>query len=265
MSDPSSMRAAYAGSRSRPSPAIPKHADDVFFTVASLLMLTIVFLGFASSYFLRGVALSHQPSALVHVHGLVFSSWMLLFVIQCALVSAGHLPLHRMLGVAGALIAATMVVLGILTTFATLARGLALPPALGSPASFLVGNVIEMLFFGGFVALAICKRKDRIVHKRAMLIAHAALLPPALFRMAFPVVDDPVLTFPAMVQHPALIGLIPLASILALLIFDLAMYRRVVAVTVVGGALLLAMNPLADIVAKTTLAQRLDAWAQSPR
>lgn len=68
-----------------------------------------------------------------------------------------------------------------------------------------------------------------------------------------------------MVQHPALIGLIPLASILALLIFDLAMYRRVVAVTVVGGALLLAMNPLADIVAKTTLAQRLDAWAQSPR
>lgn len=264
MSNPMPPPPAVMGARPHPAPALRGRADDVFFTAMSLVMLAIVFMGFASSYFLRGATFSHQPSALVHAHGLVFSSWMVLMVVQCALVATGRLRLHRTFGMAGALIAATMVALGILTTFGTLARGLALPPALGSPASFLIGNLIEMLFFGAFVAFAVHRRNDRIVHKRAMLIANAALLPPALFRMAFPVVDPPALTFPVMVHHPALIGLVPLGAIAALFVFDLATRRRVVAVTVIGGTLLFAMGPLSDAVTATTLAQRLAAWAQSP-
>ena len=264
MSSPSPTHPAGMGATSRPAPAPHRRADDVFFTVMSLAMLAIVLLGFASSYFLRGAALSHQPSVLVHAHGLVFSSWMVLGVVQPALVATGQLRLHRRLGLAGALIAGAMVVLGVLTTFGTLARGLALPPALGSPASFLIGNLIELLFFGAFVALAVYRRNDRIVHKRAMLIANAALLPPALFRMAFPVVEHPALTFPVMVQHPALIGLVPLAAIAALFVFDLATRRRVFVVTVIGGALLCAMGPLSDAVTATTLAQQLAAWAQLP-
>ena len=96
-----------------------------------------------------------------------------------------------------------------------------------------------------------------------MLIANAALLPPALFRMAFPVVEQPALTFPAMVQHPALIGLIPLGLIAALFLFDLATCRRPVAVTVIGGVLLWAMGPLSEAITETPAAQHIASWAQS--
>ncbi len=124
-----------------------KRADDIFFTMMSVLMLAIVFMGFASSYFLRGAAFSHLPSLLVHLHGAVFSSWIILFVVQSCLVSAGKVRLHRRLGVAGAVIAGLMVILGVLTPFGTLRRGAPLPPIF-TPASFLIGNIFGILFFG---------------------------------------------------------------------------------------------------------------------
>jgi hypothetical protein len=71
-----------------------KRAEDVFFTGMSLLMLLIVLVGFAPSYFLRGAVFAHLPSVLVHLHGAVFSSWIILFVIQSSLVSAGNIRLH---------------------------------------------------------------------------------------------------------------------------------------------------------------------------
>jgi len=44
-----------------------RRADDVFFTAMSLLMLAIVLVGFAPSYFLQGVVFVHLPSLPVHL------------------------------------------------------------------------------------------------------------------------------------------------------------------------------------------------------
>jgi ABC-type multidrug transport system fused ATPase/permease subunit len=92
--------------------------------------------------------------------------------------------------------------------------------------------MLGILFFGAFVAVAIVKLQNRIVHKRLMLIANVSLIAPALSRMAFPVMEHPKLTFPWMTHYPFLIGAIPLAMILALFLFDLAAYRKVFAATV---------------------------------
>ncbi len=251
------------GSRpiSRASAPTRKHADDIFFTTMSVIMLAIVFLGFANSYFLRGAVFSHLPSLLVHLHGAVFSSWIILFVVQSSLVSAGNVRLHRKLGVAGAVIAGLMVVLGVLTPFGTLRRGVQLPPIF-TPASFLLGNLLGILFFGAFVAVAIWKRNKRIVHKRLLLIANAMLMYPALSRMAFPTVAHPRITYPLMAHSPFLIGAIPLGMIAALFIFDLAIYRRPLAVTVIGGFLFWAFNPVSDMIINTQFSQHLALWAQ---
>lgn len=226
-----------------------RRADDVFFTVLSVLMLLIVLIGFAPSYFLRGAVFAPLPSLLVHVHGAVFSAWILLFVIQSSLVSTGHIHFHRKLGVLGAVIAGLMVVLGVLAPFGTLRRGAVLP-SFFTPASFLIGNVIGILIFGAFVAVAIWKRNNSKVHKRIMFIANAMLMPPALGRMPF------------MDAHPYLIGLIPLGMILALFVFDLFTWRRPLAVTVIGGLIFFVSNPIMDAVVHTSFAEHLTIWAQ---
>ncbi len=246
---------------SRPSAHSRKRAEDLFFTTMSVIMLAIVFMGFGSSYFLRGAAFSHLPSLLVHLHGAVFSSWIILFVVQSSLVTAGNVRLHRKLGIVGAVIAGLMVVLGVLTPFGTLRRGAQLP-SIFTPTSFLIGNVLGVLFFGAFVAVAVWKRNNRIVHKRLMLIANAMLMPPALSRMAFPVMAHPRMSFPWMAHYPFLIGAIPLAMIVALFLFDLAIYRRPFAVTVIGGFLYWAADPVSDFIINTQISQHIALWAQ---
>jgi hypothetical protein len=246
---------------SRHSAPTRKRADDIFFTTLSVIMLAIVFMGFASSYFLRGAAFSQLPSLLVHLHGAVFSSWIILFVVQSSLVSAGNIRLHRKLGIAGAVIAGMMVVLGVLTPFGTLRRGVQLP-SIFTPTSFLIGNVLGILVFGGYVAIAVWKRNNRIVHKRLMLIANVMLMAPALSRMAFPVMEHPRMTFPLMVHNPFLIGAIPIAMIVALFIFDLVTHKRPLVVTVIGGVVFWAVGPLSDFIISTQLSQHIASWAQ---
>jgi hypothetical protein len=231
-----------------------KRADDIFFTTMSVLMLAIVVIGFAPSYFLRGAVFAKLPSLLVHLHGAVFSLWIILFVVQSSLVSAGNLRLHRKLGVLGAVLAGLMVILGILATFGTLHRHAVLP-SFFTPASFLIDNVLGIIVFGAYVAFAIWQRNNRPVHKRVLLIANVMLMTPALSRMT--------LTMPIMAHYPFLIGVIPLAMILSLLIFDLFTWKRPLAATVIGGLIYIAFNPIADHIVKTPFAQHLTYWAQN--
>jgi hypothetical protein len=232
------------------APAVrKKRADDIFFTTVSILMALIVFIGFAPSYFLRGAIFAQLPSLLVHLHGAVFTTWIILFVVQSSLVAAGNVRLHRKLGVFGAVLAVLMVVLGILAPFGTLRRGAVLPPIF-TPASFLIGNIFGIIVFGLYVAVAIWQRNNRPVHKRLMLIANAMLTEPALSRI------------PYMQTHPYLIGMIPLAMILALFVFDLFTWRRPLAVTVIGGFIFWASDPVSDLIIKTPVAQHITSWAQ---
>jgi hypothetical protein len=246
---------------SRPGILRKKLADDLFFTTMSVIMLAVVFMGFASSYFLRGAVFSHLPSVLVHLHGAVFSSWIILFVVQSSLVSAGKIRLHRKLGILGAVLAGLMVVLGVLAPIGTLRRGAPLPPIF-TPESFLIGNILGILFFGVYVAVAVWMRNNRFVHKRLMLIANAMLMSPALSRMAFPDVRNPKMTFPLMAHYPFLIGAIPLAMIIALFIFDVAVYRRAFVATVVGGFLFWAINPASDWIIDTQISHHITLWVQ---
>ena len=76
----------------------------------ALLILGTVFLGFAHSYYLAGIFRAPLPSLIVHINGAVFSCWILLFITQICLVSAGRVDIHRRLGLVGFLLACLLVV-----------------------------------------------------------------------------------------------------------------------------------------------------------
>jgi len=93
--------------------AIPKtklRSDDIFFLSMALLILVIVVTGFAQSYFLAGMVRAKLPSAVVHVHGALFVSWIFLLTIQASLVTLRNIKLHMTLGILGFVLPPLMVI-----------------------------------------------------------------------------------------------------------------------------------------------------------
>jgi hypothetical protein len=87
----------------------------------------VVVVGFAPSYYFRAFSDAPPLRGLVHLHGAVATSWMLLFLAQASLVSVGRTDIHRRLGMAGVAIATLFVVVSYATAI-TAARLGVTPP-----------------------------------------------------------------------------------------------------------------------------------------
>lgn len=155
--------------------------DRLFYGGIAITGAVMTVVGFAPTYYLRFLdggpqaTISGGPySTLVHVHGAVFTAWVLLFITQTALISARRVRVHRMLGVFGAGLAAAMVAAGVFTGIELGRRGAA-PPGV-DPLTFMAIPLGDMVMFGGFIVAALLRRRDKESHKRLMLLAYASIL-----------------------------------------------------------------------------------------
>ena len=89
----------------------PKRREDLFFLCIVGAILAVNFVGFARTYYLAGVFRAPLPGPLVHIHGALFTCWLLLLAAQTALFGANKIRLHRNLGVLGGVIALGMLIL----------------------------------------------------------------------------------------------------------------------------------------------------------
>src|ERR1700722_5936810 len=78
-----------------------RSSDRYFFSGMALLLLGTVLLGFAKTYFLAGMFHAPLPDWISHVHGAAFTLWLVLLIVQVALVAAHRTDIHRRLGLAG--------------------------------------------------------------------------------------------------------------------------------------------------------------------
>ncbi len=162
--------------------------DRVFYSGMAIAMALTVFVGFAPTYYLRlfstegpVATVSGFPfTPLVHLHAVVFSAWVLLFIFQTALIASRRVKVHQRVGIAGAALAAVMIVIGIGTAIAG-ARAGSGPPGV-DPLAFLIIPLGDMALFAIFVASAIGLRRNREAHKRLMLLAYVSLLAAAVAR-----------------------------------------------------------------------------------
>jgi hypothetical protein len=162
--------------------------DRRFYSGTAIVLAFVVFAGFAQTFYLRSyfgapVSITGMTtmSALTQAHGLIFTSWVILFVVQTLLVATRNVAVHRKLGLAGAGLAVAMVAVGLPTAFAAAARGGA-PPGI-PPLVFLVVPIFDLLLFAGFVTAAVIRRRDKEAHKRLMLLAYCAILPAPVGRV----------------------------------------------------------------------------------
>ena len=148
--------------------AANRRRERIFYTGMSVAFLFIVFAGFARTYYLRPYFVTPQLTPLLHLHGLIFSAWIVLLLAQTALVAARRTGVHRRLGWAGAGLAVLMFVVGT-TTAVVRAKMVEVPPGSASPLVFLTIPLGDMLVFALPVGAAFYYRRRPDAHKRLML------------------------------------------------------------------------------------------------
>ncbi|HEY2906029.1 MAG TPA: hypothetical protein VGJ29_09020 [Vicinamibacterales bacterium] len=157
--------------------AFRRNTDDRFFIGAAVGVATIVFVGFAQSYYLRSLFGMPALPLMLHVHGLVMTSWIVLFLTQTCLIAVHRVDWHRRLGMFGAALAVLVVVVGAIANLHAAAGAVRTPPT--HPPAFLsiLGfNLIDLLVFATFVCTAIVLRRRSGLHKRLMLLATLSML-----------------------------------------------------------------------------------------
>jgi hypothetical protein len=154
--------------------------ERVFFSGMAVLLCLCVFIGFSPTYFQAGILRAPLPSPILHVHGAVFTLWMLLFLVQAALISAHRVKWHRSLGTVAFCLPPIMIVLGVMAAIDALHRGVHFGPL--DPA---VSAAIPLIGIAGFAIVIYFSwraRRRPDAHKRLILIATIALVGAAFGR-----------------------------------------------------------------------------------
>ena len=158
--------------------------DRRLFLAAALAFALIVLAGFARTYYAKGLfGTPPLPSGLVHLHGLLMTAWVALFVAQVRFISTKRIRLHQRLGYAGIGLATLIIASGIPTALRAAKYGSAASPPDVPPLSFLLVPLSDLVMFGLFFGAAVYYRRRPAAHKSLMLLTALNFLPPALARI----------------------------------------------------------------------------------
>jgi hypothetical protein len=144
----------------------------------------IAFGGFLPTYWLQVPRGTFIGPPLVHLHGALFSLWIVFLLSQALLAARGHLQHHRAWGLAGVALASAMFVVGIATAIYSVQQGLAAGYGDRTRAFFIV-PISSMILFAGFFIAAIVEIARPEAHKRLIFLSTIVLLPAALARLFF--------------------------------------------------------------------------------
>lgn len=174
-------------------PAGPERTQRLFVWLA-LGITAVAFVGFARSYYLKSLFETRALPLAVHLHGLIMSAWLMVFVVQALLIASRRTLWHRRLGIAGAVLAALIIPYGIALTVLALRREVQ-AHVLGKMHFLLLINIVNLMLFGAFVGSGLFLRRRPEIHKRLMLLAAVTLVAPAAARVALLLAHGPLPQF----------------------------------------------------------------------
>jgi hypothetical protein len=155
-----------------------------FYFCMSLVLAALVVWGFSRTVDANLFHADPSRPLLLWMHATAFSTWVVFFILQSALVRTRNVGVHRFLGWFGTGLAATMIVLGI-TVAIVMARFDNVVLHRPDTDAFLSIPFADMALFGGCVGLAIYWRKRPDLHRRLLFIASCQLMDAAIGRFDF--------------------------------------------------------------------------------
>jgi len=230
------------------TPASAMRQDRRFFMSMAAAIAMIVFVGFAPTFYLRPMFTPEPLPPVFAIHGAVFTAWVLLFVVQTALVSARRTPVHRKLGVVGGLLAALMLVVGYMAAITAARRGFA-TPGLPPPLVFLAIPFFDLVVFAVLVGTGLYFRRTPAAHKRLMLLSTIAILTAAIARLPYVLPLGPLVFF----------GLTDIFVVVGML-YDRVSRGRVHPAMLWGGLFLVASQVLRLVISGTAAWLAIAHW-----
>jgi hypothetical protein len=225
--------------------------DRQFFFGIVILLLTVVAIGFAPTYYLAGGLQAPLPSPIVHVHAVIFSTWMLLLLVQTGLISAKKVRWHRALGAAGCVLACAMVI-SVVLTGADLAHRVKSLPNAEVVLGLLSITFTDAFDFAVLAGFAFALRRNAAAHKRLIIIATAGITRAAFNRWHIPILF-----------HQFYAAYAATYIFLALLVaYDIWSTRRIHRATLWGGAFLILMGQMTRSTGPTATWHAFAHWVQ---
>ena len=166
-----------AETRNAPARRSGRPGRSAFHLVAALAIAAVTLGGFgweAPEYFIHPRL--HRP-AIMFVHGAVFAAWIVLYLVQTALVRTGDVRMHRRLGLFGVALMLVMPFLGVATELTMLRFNVVNHNSDDIPKdlAFFAGAMADLIAFTGCAWAGALLRSRRDYHSRLMFLSTAAL------------------------------------------------------------------------------------------
>lgn len=223
--------------------------QQFFYITAGCIAALVVLAGFSRTYYLKSFFGTPPLTTLVHVHAVLFTGWVVLFITQARLIASHRRSVHMKLGILGFLLAVAMIFVG--TATAITAAKLGRPPGRLDPLVFMAVPLSAMFVFSILIVAGFLNRRRSDYHKRIMLMATFALLTAAFGRMALMIVGHP---FP-----PLAMGATDLL-VISTVVYDTVSNRRLHPAFLWSGALIIAMQPTQFLIARTSAWMTFAHW-----
>jgi hypothetical protein len=234
------------------APARARH-DSAFFGGMAVLLAITAIAGFAPPL-LPGSQLTELPplTPFLAVHAALFFAWTLFYPSQVLLIAKGAVRWHRKLGVAGAVLAASMAITATVVqverTHRVVTDGSYAKNSLVEGLGLGLG-LLDVVVFVAFVSAAIWLRQRPDQHKRLMLFATIAVIGPAMVR------------FPAITSLPPIaVVMSPLIFVVPLIAYDVLTRGRLNRATVWGSVISVAYHVLAMVLAGSGVTGDVARW-----
>jgi hypothetical protein len=228
-----------------------KAAPHRAYWAAALVATAIAVIGFWPTYFGRILSGTVDQPLSIHVHGIVYIGWLVLFITQVALAATGRLALHMQLGRWIMAYGVVIVAAGLLAAWHGFGAELEARGAVRAQ-TWVFGVLRELVFFVPFFAAGWMYRRRPEIHKRLMIVAMTMIIVPAIGRMTFLGRPVPLLEFLAVWGLPVYVAML----------HDFSVRRIVHPVYVIGVLAMLAQRlvlPFRETEAWQTIAAKITA------
>jgi len=226
-------------------------ARSRFHSYFALAVSLLIIVGFFRSFYARPwFDLPPLPSLMV-LHGIVFTAWLVLFVVQTQLVAARRVAVHRKLGIAGTVLAFAIVVIGVITALQSAA--IPQPRPLGmSSQQFSIVALTSITLFAIFIVAAIALRRKPEYHRRLMVLAMISVLGPPIARL--------LMLFHAGRYFLIVQGGIAAVLVIWCLINDWRKQHVIHPLYAIGGTIIVLSWPLRIAIGQTETWLNMSAW-----
>lgn len=233
-----------------------------FYAWMALTCVAVAVIGFMPTYFVPLVQGQFAAPPIIHVHGIIFFGWTVLFASQTWLVANGNTLAHRTWGMLGVAWATAMV----FVVFAAVAVRINILSTAGYRVEALAFSWVQIggiLLFAAIFTLAIVNVKKPEIHKRLMLLGTIALLDAPIARWFMLFLAPPVPAGeiappppPFITVPPALVADLLLVVAIA---YDWRTRGRPHPVYLIGGAAVLAYQLSRPIIGASPIWQSIAA------